>query len=140
MNPVGVGVVGRGYWGPNLARNLDRLTEADLRWICDADEERRGRHAPALPTARPTADLDEVLADPETEAVVLATPVPSHADLAVRVLEAGKHCFVEKPLAQSAAAGARVVEAAEAAGRVLLVGPRTRTRSGPWARTTSPFC
>ena len=117
-----MGVVGLGYWGPNLARNFDRLPEADLRWICDASDERRERHAPNLPAARPTGDLAEVLADPETEAVVLATPVPSHADLAVRVLEAGKHCFVEKPLAQSAVDAERVVEAAEAAGRVLMVG------------------
>jgi predicted dehydrogenase len=122
VSAVGVGVVGLGYWGPNLARNFDRLPEADLRWICDASDERRERHAFNLPTARPTADMDEVLADPETEAVVLATPVPTHADLAVKVLEAGKHCFVEKPLAQSAADAERVVEAAEDAGRVLMVG------------------
>ncbi len=115
-------MVGLGYWGPNLARNFDRLPDADLRWICDASDERRERWAPSFPTARVTADLDELLADPETDAVVLATPVPTHAELAVRVLEAGKHCFVEKPLAQSAADAERVVEAAESAGRVLMVG------------------
>jgi predicted dehydrogenase len=119
---VGVGVVGLGYWGPNLARNFDRLPSADLRWICDASEERRERWSPSFPTATATGELDELLTDPETEAVVLATHVPSHAELAVRVLEAGKHCFVEKPLAQSAADAERVVEVAEAAGRVLMVG------------------
>lgn len=119
---VGVGVVGLGYWGPNLARNFDRLPDADLRWICDTSEERRAHSAPNLPSARPTGDLDELLADPDVDAVVLATHVPTHADLAVRVLEAGKHCFVEKPLAQSAADAERVVDAAEAAGRVLMVG------------------
>jgi predicted dehydrogenase len=122
VTAVGVGVVGLGYWGPNLARNFDRLPDADLRWICDTSEELRARSAPNLPSARATADLDDVLADPNTDAVVLATHVPTHADLAVRVLEAGKHCFVEKPLAQSAADAERVVEAAEAAGRVLMVG------------------
>ena len=75
---------------------------AELRWICDASEERaRALRRRPSPTRAPRADLDELLADPELDAVVLATHVPTHADLAVRVLEAGKHCFVEKPLAQS---------------------------------------
>jgi predicted dehydrogenase len=115
-------VVGLGYWGPNLARNFDRLPEAELSWICDASEEARGRWAPQFPGARATADLDDLLGDPELEAVVVATHVPTHAELAVRVLDAGKHCFVEKPLAQSVAEAERVVEAAHAAGRVLMVG------------------
>jgi len=122
VNAIRVGVVGLGYWGPNLARNFDRLPDADLRWICDADEERRERWSPSLPTARATGELEELLEDPDLDAVVLATHVPSHPELAVRVLGAGKHCFVEKPLAQSAADAERVVEAAEAAGRVLMVG------------------
>jgi predicted dehydrogenase len=122
VSTIGVGVVGLGYWGPNLARNFDRLPDADLRWICDFSDERRGRWAPSFPTARVTAELDDLLSDPETDAVVLATPVPTHAELAVRVLEAGKHCFVEKPLAQSSADAERIVEVAETADRVLMVG------------------
>ena len=120
--PVSVGVVGLGYWGPNLARNFDRLPGAELRWICDASEEARAKVAPQFPDARASGDLDELLADPELDAVVLATSVPTHADLAVRVLAAGKHCFVEKPLAQSVAEAERVVEAAAESGRVLMVG------------------
>ncbi len=119
---VSVGVVGLGYWGPNLARNFDRLPEAELRWICDASQERRERWAPSFTRARATGELDELLGDPSLDAVILATHVPTHADLAVRVLEAGKHCFVEKPLAQSSLDAERVVEAAEAAGRVRMVG------------------
>ena len=69
-----------------------------------------------------TGDLDEVLADQALDAVVLATPVASHAELAVRVLESGQHCFVEKPLAQTVADAERAVAAAQAAGRVLMVG------------------
>jgi predicted dehydrogenase len=122
VNPVTVGVVGLGYWGPNLARNFDLLAETELRWLCDASEESRARLAPQFPNARVSADLDELLADPELDAVVIATPVPLHADLAVRVLEAGKHCFVEKPLAQSAADAERVVQAASDSGKVLMVG------------------
>ena len=120
--PVQVGVVGLGYWGPNLARNFDRLPGAALRWICDASDEARERWAPQFPDARTSADLDELLADPELDAVAVATDVPSHPRIAIRVLEAGKHCFVEKPLAQSVAEAERVVAAADAAGRALMVG------------------
>jgi predicted dehydrogenase len=119
---VTVGVAGLGYWGPNLARNFDRLPGARLRWLCDRDEALLERVGSAHPDARRTAELDELLADPELDAVVLATPVPTHADLAVRVLEAGKHCFVEKPLAQSSADAQRAVDAAREAGRTLMVG------------------
>ena len=119
---VSVGVTGLGYWGPNLARNFDRLPDAELRWLCDRDEALRERVGAAHPEARRTGDLDELLGDPELDAVVLATPVPTHADLAVRVLAAGKHCFVEKPLAQSTADAERAVAAAREAGRILMVG------------------
>jgi predicted dehydrogenase len=119
---IRVGVVGLGYWGPNLARNFDRLDGAELAWVCDADEDRRARAAAAFPAARATGDLGDLLADEGLDAVVVATGVPSHADLAERVLDAGKHCFVEKPLAVSVADAERVVAAAERAGRVLMVG------------------
>jgi predicted dehydrogenase len=120
--PVSVGIVGLGYWGPNLARNFATIPGCELRYLCDAEEAARDRVARTLPAARATADLDELLADPDLDAIVLATPVPTHAELAVRVLEAGKHCFVEKPLAQSAADAERAVAAAERAGRLLMVG------------------
>jgi len=120
--PVRVGVAGLGYWGPNLARNFDRLPDAELAWICDGSEEALHRAAEGLPDARTSTDLDELLRDPDLDAVVIATPVPSHADLAERVLAAGKHCFVEKPLAQSASDAERVVAAARDAGRLLMVG------------------
>jgi len=117
-----VGVVGLGYWGPNLARNFASLPGVELAWVCDASEEPRAAAAARFPGARATASFDELLADDTLDAVVIATPVPTHADLAVRALEAGKHCFVEKPLAQSVADAERAVRAAEAAGRVLMVG------------------
>ena len=117
-----VGVVGLGYWGPNLARNFDRLPGAELRWVCDSSEEARTRWTPQFPGARVTGSFDDLLDDPELDAVVVATHVPSHPDLAVSVLEAGKHCFVEKPLAQSVPDAERVLAAAEASGKVLMVG------------------
>ncbi len=120
--PVRVGVVGLGYWGPNLARNFDGLADVELAWCCDARQEMRDRLAAKFPRTRFTASLDDLLADESLDAVVVATPVPTHADLAVRVLEAGKHCFVEKPLAQSVADAQRAVAAARASGKLLMVG------------------
>jgi predicted dehydrogenase len=117
-----VGVVGLGYWGPNLARNFDRLPDAELTWLCDASDEAVARWGAAFPSARTTTSIDDLLADDALDAVVVATPVPTHAELAQRVLGAGKHCFVEKPLASSEQDAAAVVEAASAAGRVLMVG------------------
>lgn len=122
QQPIQVGVAGLGYWGPNLARNFAGLADSELRWVCDGSQQARERAAAQFPGARVAADLQELLDDPELDAVVLATPVPSHADLAVRVLEAGKHCFVEKPLAQAVADAERAVAAAERAGRLLMVG------------------
>jgi predicted dehydrogenase len=121
-NSLDVAVAGLGYWGPNLARNFSSLPGCELAWCCDPSDAARERLARQFPQARFTADLDEVLADPSLDAVVLATPVAQHAEHAVRVLEAGKHCFVEKPLAQSVADAERVVVAAEQTGRVLMVG------------------
>src|SRR6185295_4915663 len=117
-----VGVVGLGYWGPNLARNFDRLPGAELTWLCDASQEALERWGAAFPTARTTTELDDLLNDEALDAVVIATPVPTHADLATRVLGAGKHCFVEKPLARTEEEAEAVVKAAEAADRVLMVG------------------
>jgi predicted dehydrogenase len=122
VSPVQVGVVGLGYWGPNLARNFDRLPSAELRWVCDASEEARERAGVAFPGARPAADPEELFGDADLDAVVIATHVPAHADLAVRALEAGKHCFVEKPLAQSVADAERVLAAARESGTTLMVG------------------
>jgi predicted dehydrogenase len=119
---LSVGVVGLGYWGPNLARNFDALPDAELRWCCDGRDEARERLARQFRGVRFTDRFEDLLADPGLDAVVLATPVPSHAEQAVRVLEAGKHCFVEKPLAQSVADAERVVDAQRRSGKVLMVG------------------
>jgi predicted dehydrogenase len=119
---VRVGVVGLGYWGPNLARNLAAISGCEVSWLCDASEQARARLERSFPGARSTDVIGELLDDEELDAVVLATPVPTHAELAVAVAQAGKHCFVEKPLATTAADAERAVAAAEAAGRTLMVG------------------
>jgi predicted dehydrogenase len=119
---VRVGVVGLGYWGPNLARNLAAIPGCELRWLCDADAGAREKLAASFPAARATADLSDLLADDELDAIALATPVTTHAELAIAVAQAGKHCFVEKPLATNAADAQAAVDAAASAGKVLMVG------------------
>jgi predicted dehydrogenase len=119
---LAVAVAGLGYWGPNLARNFAAIPGCRLAWCCDPSSAAREAVAGRFPQARFTDDLDEVLADRLVDAVALATPVACHAEHAVRVLEAGKHCFVEKPLAQSVADAERAVAAAQDAGLVLMVG------------------
>jgi predicted dehydrogenase len=120
--PIRVGVVGLGYWGPNLARNFAAIPGCEVSWLCDASAEARAKVAQTLPGARLADDIGELLGDGELHAVVLATPVPTHAALATRVLEAGKHCFVEKPLATTVADAQLAVDAATRAGRLLMVG------------------
>ena len=115
-----VAVAGLGYWGPNLVRNFDEL--ADLVWLCDLDGERRDRFAARYAAARTTADLSEVLSDDSVDAVVVATPVPTHYELARQALEAGKHVLVEKPPAMRAAEMNELVEIAAEQDLVLMPG------------------
>jgi predicted dehydrogenase len=120
--PVRVGVAGLGYWGPNLARNLAAIPGCELAWLCDPSPQALQRTAATHPGTRVTGELEDLLGDEMLDAVVLATPVPSHAELAIATLAAGKHCFVEKPLATTGADAERAVAAARDAGRVLMVG------------------
>ncbi|MGA8355114.1 MAG: Gfo/Idh/MocA family oxidoreductase [Solirubrobacteraceae bacterium] len=120
--PVRLGVVGLGYWGPNLARNFDALPGCELAWCCDERQERRQRLEVVHRSTRFTDRFEDLLEDPALDAIALATPVPTHASLAERVLAAGKHCFVEKPLAQSAADAEAVVRLARDADRIVMVG------------------
>jgi predicted dehydrogenase len=114
-------VVGLGYWGPNVARNLDAIPGCELRWCCDADRSSRERWAPSFPSARFTAELDEVLADPEVDVVAVVTPGSTHAELAGRVLASGRDCLVEKPLAHASADAERLCALAAESGRLLMV-------------------
>jgi len=117
---VRIAQIGLGAWGANLLRNIDVL--AELSWICDSDSARREQFARRYPNARSTDSFVELLADPELEAVVVATPVPTHYALARQALEAGKHVFVEKPPAMRAAEMSELVELAEQNGKVLMPG------------------
>jgi predicted dehydrogenase len=119
---VRIGVVGLNYWGPNLARNVDRLPGAELAWCCDLDEKVLAKARATFPDAAATPDLDEVLADDTVDAVIVATSVPTHYALGKRVLEAGKHAFIEKPMALRAVDAEDLLRTAEARDRRLMVG------------------
>ena len=112
--------VGLGQWGKNLARNFDRL--AELVWLCDVEDERQAEAAQSYPSAQVTSSFDDALADESVEAVVVATPVPTHYELARRALEAGKHVFVEKPPAMRGAEMEELCDLAEERNLVLMPG------------------
>jgi predicted dehydrogenase len=117
---IRIGQAGLGYWGPNLARNFGSL--ADLRWLCDLSPDLLESAARAHPQARTTADFEELLADQDVDAVVIATPVVTHYELAKQALSAGKHVFVEKPQAQSSAEAEELAALAQEQGLVLMPG------------------
>jgi predicted dehydrogenase len=120
LSQTAIAMVGLGYWGPNLARNFDDL--ADVRWLCDASPDALERYAARYPQARATTSYEDLLADPELEAVVVATPVVTHYELSKRALEAGKHVLVEKPPALSTAEAEELVAIAESRSLVLMPG------------------
>jgi predicted dehydrogenase len=119
---LGIGIVGCGYWGPNLIRSFDRLPEAQVVALCDADPGRLERLCPQYPAARGYTDFGAFLAHPGLDAVALATTAPTHFPLAKRSLEAGKPTFVEKPLTLSSSDARRLVTLAEGRGVPLMVG------------------
>src|SRR5919106_175301 len=121
-NPVRLAVVGLGYWGPNLVRNLAELPPADLAYVCDLRQDALETIGRRYPAVQCTTSFDEVLADPDVDGVAIATPVSTHYKLALSALEAGKHVLVEKPLAASAREGEELVEAATARDLVLMAG------------------
>lgn len=117
-----VAVVGAGYWGPNLIRNLSGLSRVDKVVVCDQDPKRLAVAAERFNKIETTTDFDAVIGDDSITAVALATPISTHGSLGTRLLESGKHLFVEKPLATSAAEARALIDAADAADRVLMVG------------------
>lgn len=119
--PLRVGVIGCGYWGPNLARNFDELAAADLVAIADLDPERRAYMAGRYPDACVVSDHEELLAR-DVDAVAIATPVSTHHEIGRAALAAGKHVLIEKPMATSVEQADDLIEAASRAGRALMVG------------------
>lgn len=121
-SPVRVGIVGLGYWGPNLARALASTPGCELAYACDLDEGNRARIEGRYPGTVLTDRFDDLLEDDTLDAIVVATGAPSHHAIGMQVLRAGKHALIEKPLALTVADARELVETADAGGRVLMVG------------------
>jgi predicted dehydrogenase len=113
-------VVGAGYWGPNLVRNIQATSDVRLRWVCDLDRDRAAQVVGSYSTVQVTDQIDDVLSDPEVEAVAVATPAATHFDLARRCIESGRHVLVEKPLAATFSEGQKLVELADTYGVTLM--------------------
>jgi len=139
--PLGVALVGYGYWGPNLLRNYMELPEAQVKWVCDLRPERLAKVDARFPGIQLGADCAEALADPAVDAVLVATPISTHHAVAKAALEAGKHVFVEKPMTADAAQARELIELAAVRGLTLMVGRYARSRSSSrrvrWATSTS---
>jgi predicted dehydrogenase len=121
MTATTIGVIGSGYWGPNLLRNFAENESAQLRWICDLDEKRlsaMGRRYPATSTTR---DYQELISDSDLDAIAVVTPVATHFQIAKDALRAGKHVLVEKPLAATAREAEELIELAERNRLTLMV-------------------
>jgi predicted dehydrogenase len=119
---IGVAVIGAGQWGPNLIRNLDNGLTSTVRWVVDRDPDRIAQVQARFSDIRTATNPDGVWKDPEIDAVVVATPTSTHADLVERALTSGKHVLVEKPITSDAARGAELTKLASEAGLVLMVG------------------
>lgn len=119
---VTVGLVGYGYWGPNLLRNYVELETATCKWVCDLDPARLEKATSRYPVMQATTRVEDILEDPDVDAVLIATPISSHHALTMQALRAGKHVFVEKPLATSIVECDEMCEAAAERDLVLMVG------------------
>src|SRR5258706_7735119 len=121
MGATTVGVIGCGYWGPNLLRNFAENEAAELRWICDADEARLAAMRRRYPAAQPSTDYQKLLDDPTLDAIAVVTPVATHFQIARAALVAGKHLLVEKPLTATAAEAEELNDLAARNQRTLMV-------------------
>jgi len=119
---VKIGLIGYGYWGPNLARNFREVVDCELVSICDLRADRLDQVARIYPGVRRESDWSKVVADPGTDAIIIATPVSSHFEFAREALRCGKHVLVEKPLAPSSREAEELVLMAESRQRVVMVG------------------
>ena len=120
MSPIGLAVIGAGYWGPNLVRAACATPELRLEWLCDLDLARAQGALDRYTSVRATASYEQVLADPAVAAVAVATPAATHFDLVRAALEAGKHVLVEKPLTATVAEGEKLAWLARRSGLVMM--------------------
>jgi len=118
---ITVGVIGYGYWGPNIVRNFAELPDARVAWVTDLQAERLAQVRARYPSINAGTDYNDIIRDPSVDAVVIATPVRPHFDLGMAALRAGKHVWMEKPLAATSSEAARLLDEADRRGLALLV-------------------
>jgi len=118
---LNIGIIGLGYWGPNLVRNFNQANGAAVKCVADLDENRLARIRSSYPSVETVSTADEIISRNDIDAVVLATPIVTHFDLAKKALLSGKHVLVEKPLATSRAEVLELMELADAKGKVIMV-------------------
>ncbi|MFH1671060.1 MAG: Gfo/Idh/MocA family oxidoreductase [Patescibacteria group bacterium] len=119
--PLRVGIIGYGYWGPNLVRNFFSVDGSTVSMVADLEEENLNKVRSVYPTIRTTTNAKEVIEDPNTDAIAIATPVSSHYVLAKSAMNAGKHVFIEKPMTKTSAQAEELVELAKGKGLILMV-------------------
>jgi len=116
------GLIGTGYWGPNLASSIERTGRGVVRWLCDTNPNNLAALARRYPQAKTSSSLDELLGDPDLDVVFIATPTATHHNLGKRVLEARKHVLIEKPMTTNSSEAAELVRLAEERSRILMIG------------------
>ena len=121
-NEITVAQIGCGYWGPNLLRNFSAQKNCQVKFVAEASSERRAYVASNFPKSTPVDNIDVILNDPEVAAVIIATPAASHFELTRAALAAGKHVFVEKPLATTTAAADELIQIAKQNSKILMAG------------------
>lgn len=131
---IGVGIVGYGYWGPNLVRNYMELKNCSLKYICDLSAEKLIKATTRYPAIKATTQFADLLNDPEVDAIVIATPISTHYPLGKQAILHGKHVFIEKPLASNSLEAQELVDLAKHKGVTLMVG-HTFVYSPPVVKT-----
>ena len=119
---ISLGMVGLGYWGPNLLRNFDQLPDCCVKICCDLDANRLDQAQQQYPSLMVTDNYDDLLGDPDLDAIVIATPAPTHYAFALKALQHGKHLFIEKPLTLEVQHAVELVKLSEDTDRILMVG------------------
>ena len=116
------GVIGCGYWGPNLIRNFDQISETEMVCVADLDETRLSHMKKLYPNIKATSNYRNLISDPGLDIIAIATPSHTHYQIASEALTAGKHTFVEKPLTVSVEQAEKLIELAETNERKLMAG------------------
>jgi predicted dehydrogenase len=118
---IKIGIIGAGYWGPNLVRNFFALDNCEVKYVCDLDESKLGKIKKSYPYVLLTANVEELFYDPELDAVAIATPTATHYHLAKKALEMGKHVFLEKPMTETSRQAEELINLAESKNLILQV-------------------